>query len=72
MLAFLDTETTGLNAGYNEVLQIRIVDGASCVLMDTLISPTRVKQWPEAHAIYGIAPADVVDAPTLDAVQEPN
>lgn len=65
MPVFLDTETTGLYAGIDEVLQIGIVADDGRMLMDTLVRPIRVKEWPEAQDIHGIAPTDVVDAPTL-------
>lgn len=63
---FIDTETTGLSPGYDEVLQIGIVDDAGRVLLDTLICPTRLTDWPDPQEIHGITPVDVVDAPTLD------
>jgi DNA polymerase III epsilon subunit-like protein len=65
---FIDTETTGLNPGYDEVLQIGVVSDDGRVLMDTLIRPTKRTQWHEAQEIHGIAPTDVVNAPTLAEV----
>lgn len=62
---FIDTETTGLNPDYDEVLQIGVVAGDGRVLMDTLIRPAKRTQWHEAQEIHGISPTDVVDAPTL-------
>lgn len=64
MPRYLDTETIGLAAGFDEILQIGLVDEAGNVLLDTLVRPTRRTEWPEAEKIHGITPADVADAPT--------
>lgn len=66
----LDTETTGLKAGYDEVLSISIVDPDGNVLFDSLIQPTERKKWPNASKIHGIRYADVKDKPTLREVQD--
>jgi DNA polymerase III epsilon subunit-like protein len=68
MAIYLDTETTGLSPGYDEIVQIGIVDGAGQVLMNTLVRPVSRKSWPEAEDIHGITPAAVADAPPLSDV----
>ena len=60
----LDTETTGLD-GHAECVQIGVIDLDGNVLVDELIRPFLVAEWPGAEAVHGIGPADVVDAPWL-------
>lgn len=69
-VAVLDTETTGLKPGNDEVLSLSIVDGTGKTLFDSLIRPSRRKRWPKAQEIHGISPADVADAPTLEEVSD--
>ena len=64
-VVFLDTETTGTGAR-DEVVEIAIIDAEGKVLINTLVRPKNRKRWPDAEAIHGIGPAQVVDAPTLD------
>lgn len=66
----LDTETTGLKPGYDEVLSISVVDPDGNVLFDSLIQPTERKKWPNASKIHGIRFADVKDKPTLRDIQD--
>ncbi|RTZ48260.1 3'-5' exonuclease [Candidimonas sp. SYP-B2681] len=62
---FADTETTGLNRdGADEVLEIAIVDAEGTTLLNTLVRPVRNTAWPNAQAVHGISPQDVVNAPT--------
>lgn len=65
---YLDTETTGLDPGHDELVEIPIVNDGGSTLVDTLIHPQRCKQWTSAQRIHGIAPEDVREAPTLDDV----
>lgn len=62
---FIDTETTGLSAETDEVLEIAIIDQYGNTLLDTLVKPERMESWPEAQAINGITPEMVAAAPTL-------
>ena len=70
-IRYLDTETTGLAAGYDEVLQLAILDEDGQVLLDTLVRPTQRTSWPAAGRIHGITPAQVrrPDLPTLAELQ---
>lgn len=61
----IDTETTGLNPGRDEVLSLSIVDARGNPLFNHLIRPTKRKRWPKAQEINGISPADVKDEKTL-------
>ncbi|WP_017431407.1 3'-5' exonuclease [Vreelandella jeotgali] len=65
---FLDTETTGLHAGHDEILEIALVDDAGHTLLDTLICPDHRTEWPGAQRIHGIAPDDVRGALRLGDV----
>ncbi|WP_044205775.1 3'-5' exonuclease [Flammeovirga sp. OC4] len=62
----LDTETTGLDAGVDEALQISIINDKKEVLLSTYIKPKYRKTWPEAMAVNGISPQMVEDAPVYD------
>lgn len=62
MTIILDTETTGLRAGEDELLQISIIDESGEVLIDQYLRPT-VEEWPEAQAINHITPEDVRNCP---------
>lgn len=66
---FLDTETTGLNHdGTDEILEIAIVDEGGDVLLNTLVQPLSKTEWPQAQAVHGIRPQDVINAPTLESL----
>ena len=64
----LDTETTGLNAADDEILQVSIIDNEGAVLFDSYIKPTQHTEWAEAERIHHITPEMVADAPTIAEV----
>lgn len=64
----LDTETTGLNAAEDELLQVSIIDNEGTVLFDSYIRPTQHTEWAEAERIHHITPEMVADAPTIAEV----
>jgi DNA polymerase III subunit epsilon len=66
---FLDLETTGLDPRTDEIVEIGILDEDGRVLLDTLVRPVRHRSWPGAQRVHGIAPADVQDAPTHEALR---
>ena len=55
----IDTETTGLTPGKDELLQFAIVDNTGKILFNEYIKPTKTTEWPEAQAINGISPEKV-------------
>lgn len=61
----IDTETTGLKPGTDEVLSLSIIDGDGAVLFDDYLRPARRKRWPKAAEINGITWNDVKDKQTL-------
>ena len=62
----LDTETTGLNAYLDEVLQLAIIDAdTGDVLHNKMYGTAQRKEWPGAEAVNGISPEDVAGLPTL-------
>ena len=65
----LDTETTGLHPGEDELLQVAIIDTDCNTLMNVYIRPTRCTEWPEATEINGITPEMVAGCPTIDGVR---
>ena len=66
---YLDLETTGLSPPDDEILEIAVVDDAGAVLLHSLVRPAHTMAWPDAAAIHGLTPADVQDAPALDALR---
>ncbi len=61
----LNAETTGPDAGSDEILQIAILSDAGDVIFNELIRPERHSEWPEAEKIHGISPAAVQGAETI-------
>jgi DNA polymerase-3 subunit epsilon len=68
-VVYLDLETTGLDPAHNEILEVGILDDTGAVLLDTLVRPTRLQQWPDAEQIHGITPAAVAAAPTFAQIR---
>lgn len=73
----LDTETTGLTAGWAEIIDLALIDGHGKVLLDTYVKP----EHPErvfnhggrdcsAYDIHGIHPDALESAPTFPDVYE--
>lgn len=69
-VVFLDTETTGIQKGYDEIVQVAIVDMEGEILYDSLIKPKHHKRWGKAQEVHGISPYDVQDAPSLEHEKE--
>lgn len=65
----VDTETTGLDFGCDEIVQVSVVDGTGRVLMDELVRPERRRSWPEAQRVNGISPEMVMGKPRLSALK---
>lgn len=61
---YVDTETTGVRYGQDDVIDIGIVDGAGRTLMDQLVRPM-VPIPADAAEIHGISNKDVQTAPRL-------
>lgn len=62
----LDTETTGLNAALDEVLQLAIIDAdTGDVLHNKLYGTLQHKEWPAAEAVNHISPEEVAGLPSL-------
>jgi DNA polymerase III subunit epsilon len=71
----LDTETTGLDAGHNEIVQIAVINPAGETLFDTYVNPQHPERLLErnkfglsASDINGITPDLLLGAPTWPAV----
>lgn len=64
----LDTETTGLNAAEDELLQVSIIDNEGTVLFDSYIRPTQHTEWAEAERVNHITPEMVDNSPTIEEV----
>lgn len=61
----LDTETTGLKAGEDQVLSLAVTDTSGGLVYRQLFRPTRVTAWPEAERVNHIRPQDVDSQPTI-------
>lgn len=65
----LDTETTGLEPGYAEIVQIAVINSAGDVLLDTYVKPHKIERLTEkingrsASDINGITPEMLENAP---------
>ena len=64
----IDTETTGLNAAEDELLQVSIIDNEGAVLFDSYIRPTQHTEWAEAERVNHITPEMVANSPTIEEV----
>ena len=60
----LDTETTGLDSNA-EILQIGIVSLEGETVFNSYVKPAKARRWDEAMRVHGIAPSDVINAPTI-------
>lgn len=60
----IDTETTGLYAGEDEILQLSIISENGEKLFDSYFRPLH-KTWQEAQAVNHISPEMVADAPSI-------
>lgn len=52
----LDTETTGLDAKTDDILQISMIDGQYGTVLNTYCKNVKKSEWPEAMKINGITP----------------
>ena len=69
-MIIIDTETTGLKPGIDELLQVSIINEHGDTLLDRYIRPTRCTEWPEAMAINHITPDMVRDCPTIAEIRD--
>lgn len=70
-VACIDVETTGVNPGNDEILQVSICNGDGIVLLDSYVHPERRKRWPKAQEVNHITWAMVRDAPTMEDLAAP-
>ena len=61
----VDTETTGLLAGLDEILQLSIVDDDGIALYDGYFKPECHTSWDEAGQVNGISPEMVATSPSF-------
>lgn len=61
----LDTETTGLTAGHDEIVQIAVINQAGKTLLNTLVLPQHPGRLMESSAmdVHGITPESLLGAP---------
>ena len=61
----IDTETTGLIAGCDELLQVSIINVDGETLLNSYIKPLFHDTWKEAERVNGISQSMVKNAPTI-------
>ena len=61
----VDVETTGFEAGKDELLQVSIIDSQGNVLYDSYLKPEVNISWFDAEKINGIIPNMVANAPDI-------
>lgn len=66
----IDTETTGLNADTDELLQVSIIDGQGNTLFNSYIKPLYTDNWNKAMAVNHITPETVATAPNILEVKQ--
>ncbi len=71
-ICFIDTETTGLNASYNRIIEVgvlKVVDGELVKEFKTLINPQTYLD-PFIQSMTGINPQALEKAPTFDEIKD--
>lgn len=66
----IDTETTGLDADTDELLQVSIIDGQGNTLFNSYIKPLFTENWDGAMAVNHITPEMVANAPNIFEVKQ--
>lgn len=66
----IDTETTGVEPLTDQILSVSIVDARGRTLLNTLVHPRGIGQWPKAQRVNGISPKMVRSAPQLGRVAD--
>lgn len=62
----IDTETTGVTPGSDEILQLSIISGHRRILFDHYIKPVSHIEWKGAQKVNRIKPSNVRFRPTID------
>ena len=65
-----DTETTGVDATKDEILQLSIIDDAGKTLFDEFFKPERATEWKRAEEINHISPEKVANKKSIKAFQK--
>ena len=66
-LIVVDTETTGLYASADELLQVSIIDGDGNTLYNGYFKPEHTESWPKAEEVNHISPEMVANAPSIQS-----
>jgi len=73
----LDTETSGIHGGVDEIVQIAVITSSGDVLLDSLVKPVnpeRLMQWGTGGKrpvdVHGLTPQMLSTAPSFPAVYE--
>ena len=66
-LIVVDTETTGLDASIDELLQVSIIDGDGNTLYNGYFKPEHTESWPKAEEVNHISPEMIANAPSIQS-----
>lgn len=61
----IDTETTGIDPGQDELLQVSIIDTNGNTLYNQYLKPVKATSWEDAERVNHISPEMVKDCPTI-------
>lgn len=62
----IDTETTGIRTGVDEILTLSIADARDrSPVYQKAFCPGHIKSWPEAEQVHGISPKSVATCPRI-------
>ncbi len=61
----IDTETTGLDSGVDEIMQVSIVDESGDTIYNCYFKPSRHTEWEAAEKVNNITPEMVKNCPDI-------
>lgn len=62
----IDTETTGLDPQFDEILQLSIIDGYGNTILNNYYKPQHIESWEEAQKTHHITPRMIKNKPPIE------